>query len=170
MEPYIAFGELDNHSSERVERLRRAFERAGVQVEIPANIQVALWEKFVFIVALSGVGAVTRAPAGIIRSLPETRQMLEQALHEALAVGQAHGIPLAAETVTRIMALVDSAAAASTASMQRDIMDGRPSELESQTGALVRLGQAAGVATPVHTFLYQSLLPQERRARGEVAF
>ena len=170
MEPYVAFGELDNHSSERAERLRQAFEQAGVRAEIPANIQVALWEKFLFIVSISGVGAVTRAPAGVIRSLPQTRHMLEQAIREALAVGQARGIPLAEETAAGIMALIDGAAADSTASMQRDIMNGRPSELEYQTGTLLRLGQEVGVATPVHSFIYQSLLPQERRARGEVQF
>jgi len=49
-------------------------------------------------------------------------------------------------------------------------MNGRPSELEYQTGTIVRLGQEAGVATPVHSFIYQSLLPQERRARGEIQF
>lgn len=168
MEPYVAFGELDNRPSERAQRLRRAFERAGVQVEIPANIQVALWEKFLFIVALSGVGAVTRAPVGVIRGLPQTRQMLEQALHEARAVGLARGVPLAEDLVAKIMALIDSTAAESTASMQRDIQDGRPSELDYQTGTIVRLGLEAGVATPLHTFIYQSLLPQERRARGEI--
>jgi 2-dehydropantoate 2-reductase len=141
-----------------------------VRVEIPANIQVALWEKFLFIVSISGVGAVTRAPAGVIRSLPQTRHMLEQAIREALAVGQARGVPLAEETAAGIMAVIDGAAADSTASMQRDIMNGRPSELEYQTGTLVRLGQEVGVATPVHSFIYQSLLPQERRARGEVRF
>ena len=113
------------------------------------------------------MGAVTRAPAGVTRSLPQTRQMLEQALREALAVA-ALGIPLADETVSTIMAVFDGTAAGSTSSMQRDIMNGRPSELEYQTGTIVRLGQEAGVATPVHSFIYQSLLPQERHARGEV--
>ena len=168
MEPYVAFGGLDNRPSERAQRLRQAFERAEVAAEIPANIQVALWEKFLFIVSISGVGAVTRAPAGVTRSLPQTRQMLEQALREALAVGQAQGIPLPDEAVARIMAVFDSTAAGSTSSMQRDIMSGRPSELDYQTGTIVRLGQEAGVATPVHSFIYQSLLPQERRARGEI--
>ena len=170
MEPYVAFGALDNQPSERAEQLRRVFEQAGIHAEIPANIQVALWEKFLFIVSISGVGAITRAPAGVMRSLPQTRQLLEQALREALAVGQARGIPLAEEATTKIMALIDGAAAESTASMQRDIMNGRPSELEYQTGTIVRLGQEVGVATPVNTFIYQSLLPQERRARGEVQF
>ena len=51
--------------------------------------------------------------------------------------------------------------------MQRDIMEGRPSELEVQNGAIVRLGLTAGVPTPVNDFIYHSLLPQEKRARGE---
>jgi 2-dehydropantoate 2-reductase len=50
--------------------------------------------------------------------------------------------------------------------MQRDIMEGRPSELEAQNGAVVRLGEAAGVQTPVNRFFYAALLPQEKKARG----
>jgi len=46
----------------------------------------------------------------------------------------------------------------------------RPSELESQNGAVVRLGQKAGIETPVNSFLYASLLPLEMRARGELQF
>jgi len=49
--------------------------------------------------------------------------------------------------------------------MQRDVMEGRPSELEAQIGAVVRLGQEADVATPLHEFIYHSLLPLELRAK-----
>ena len=55
-----------------------------------------------------------------------------------------------------------------TASMQRDIMAGRPSELEAQSGAVVRYGAAVGVATPVHQFIYATLLPLERQSRGQL--
>jgi 2-dehydropantoate 2-reductase len=54
--------------------------------------------------------------------------------------------------------------------MQRDIMAGRPSELDAWNGAVVRLGREAGVPTPVHEALYGILLPQELRARGEIRF
>lgn len=165
-EPYIAFGELDNRPSERAERLRQAFLRAGVKAEVPPDIQAAMWEKFLFIASLGGVGAVTRAPVGVLRSLPQTRQMLLQAMEEIVAVAQARGIALAGDAVDRAMAFVDSLPPGATASMQRDILEGRPSELEAQNGAVVRLGREVGVATPLHTFLYHSLLPQERRARG----
>jgi len=170
IEPYVAFGELDNRPSERVERLRRAFEGAGVTAEVPPDIGVALWEKFLFIISFGGVGAVTRAPVGVLRGLPETRRMLEEAMAEVLAVAQARGIDLPEETIARTMALIDGLPPGGTASMQRDIMAGRPSELESQNGALVRLGREAAMATPLHAFIYHSLLPLERRARGLVNF
>jgi len=166
-EPYVALGELDNRRSERAERLRSAFAGAGVRVEIPDDIHVAMWEKFLLIASVSGVGAVTRAPVGVLRSLPETRALITQAMREILVVARARGVDLAAETVDRALDFIDGLPPEGTASMQRDIVEGRPSELEAQNGAVVRLGREAGVETPVHAFLYSSLLPMERAARGE---
>jgi 2-dehydropantoate 2-reductase len=168
IEPYIAFGELDNRASERTEKLRQALVHAGIKAEIPADIHVAMWTKFIFISTFSGVGAVTRMPAGVMRSLPQTRALLEAALREGYTVGHAKGITLPEDTVQTRLAFIDNLQPGATASMQRDIMDGKPSELEAQNGAIVRLGQEAGVPTPVHEFLYASLLPMELRARGKI--
>jgi 2-dehydropantoate 2-reductase len=169
LEPSVSFGELDNRPSPRAERLRQAFVRAGVTAIIPADIQVAIWEKFMAI-RFGPVGAVTRAPAGVLRSIPETRRMIEQACQETLTVARARGIALAEDAPGKMMALLDEAPPGLMASLQRDITEGRPSELEALTAALVRLGQEVGVATPLHAFMYHSLLPQERRARQQVQF
>ncbi len=166
LEPTIAFGELDRRPSPRLERLRQAFERARVSARIPADIHVAMWEKFLFIASLSGLGAVTRAPAGVVRVLPETRALLVQALAEIAAVARARGVSLPADATDRTLAFIDALPPEATASMQRDVMAGRPSELEAQNGAVVRLGKAAGVPTPVAAFVYAALLAQERMARG----
>jgi 2-dehydropantoate 2-reductase len=166
IEPFVAFGELDGHLSERVEALRRAFEHAQVKVEVPADIQAAIWEKFIFIASISGLGAVTRLPVGDYRSLPESRQLLETAISEVVAVARSRKIKLSEHIAEQTLALIDSLAPSVTASMQRDIMEGRPSELGAQNGAVVRMGLEAGVPTPVHAFLYASLLPQELKARG----
>lgn len=166
-EPSIAFGELDNRPSARAERLRDAFTRAGVMAQVPADIHAAMWEKFLFIASVSGVGAVTRATLGVIRSVPQTRRLLEQAMREVFEVARARGIGLGENSVAKVMGFVDNLPPDGTASMQRDIQEGRPSELESQNGAVVRLGSEAGVATPVHEFLYASLLPAERSARAK---
>jgi 2-dehydropantoate 2-reductase len=170
-DPFIRFGELENRPSERVERLRQAFDRAsGVTAEIPPDIQVALWAEFLFVTPWSGVGAVTRSPIGILRDQPETRQMLEQAMAEIYNVGRAHNIALSKDVIGKTMDFVDSLLPEGTASMQRDIMNGQPSELEAQNGAVVRIGQQVGVETPINAFIYNSLLPMEMRARGQLEY
>jgi len=170
-DPFIHFGELDNRISERVESLRRAFAQVtGVTVEIPPDIQVAIWRKFLMVASWSGIGSITRAPLGTFLGLPGTRQMLQGVMQEVFSVAHARDIALPKDVVGKTLAFMDSLPPNGTASMQRDIMEGRPSELEAQNGAAVRLGQAVGVATPLNTFIYNSLLPLELKARGQVQF
>jgi 2-dehydropantoate 2-reductase len=171
VEPYIGFGELAGGLSPRAERLQAAFGRArGVTAEALADVRAEMWRKFLFISSVSGLGAVTRAPIGVLRSRPETRELLERAMHEVLAVARAHGVALPDDTVAETLAFTDALPAEGTASMQRDIVAGRPSELEAQSGAVVRLGREKGVATPVHEFLYRTLVPLELKARGGLTF
>jgi len=165
-EPTIIFGELDNRRSARVETLRAAFSEAGFGAIVPPDIHVAIWEKFMLVCTWSGLGAVTRAPIGVRLRLPGTRALAQAALREVVAVANARGVALDPMQADATLRFLDTLPYESTASMQRDMMEGRPSELEAQNGAVVRLGQAAGVPTPVHSFLYHALLPQELAARG----
>lgn len=165
--PTVTFGELDNRVSDRVEALRQAFEIAsGVRPEIPPDIHAAVWKKFLFIVALGGIGAITRVPIGASRAVPETRALLAGVMEEVAAVAEARGIDLGDSPVERALAFVDDLPEDTTASMQRDIAAGRPSELEHQNGAVVRLGSEVGVDTPLNRFIYHGLLPLERQARA----
>ena len=169
-EPLVAFGEWDNRSSDRVAALREMFTQAGVEAKVPSDIEAAVWNKFLFIAGFSGVGAVTQAPAGVLRSLPQTRALMEHAMREILLLAKTRGVSLPDDAVNLALASLDGLPENAMSSMQRDIMAHRPSELESQNGAVVRLGQEAGIETPVNSFLYASLLPLEMRARGELLF
>ena len=161
-----AFAELDNQPSDRVNRLRAAFRHAGLEVEEPPDIQAAIWLKFLFVATAGGVGAVARQPIGVLRQVPETRRLFKAGMGEIAALAAARGVRLPDDIVGRTMAFVDTLPAEGTASLQRDIVDGRRSELDAWSGAVVRLGAVAGVPTPVHSFVYGSLLPSELRARG----
>lgn len=165
LDPVVVLGELDNRRSERVQRIHRTFVDGGIRTEIPDDIQVAIWRKFLLISTWSGIGAVTRVPIGRWRSEEGTRSMAEEGLREVVAVGRARGVDLPEDHVETAMGAFDAAPSEGTASMQRDVVAGRPSELEAQSGAVVRLGAEVGVPTPMHAFLYHSLLPQERLAR-----
>jgi 2-dehydropantoate 2-reductase len=169
-DPYIALGELDNQPSDRLERLRRALQRSGVSAEIPPDITAALWAKFLFVASWGGVGAITRAPIGVIRSVSQTRRMLEGSMQEIYEVADALNVNLAPDAVSAAMGFIDTLPPNGTTSMQRDIIENRPSEIESWTGAVVRFGRDAGVPVPINEFTYNSLLPLERKARGQLDF
>lgn len=167
-DPVVMFGELDNRRSDRLEALVEAFGRAGVQAEIPQDIHRSMWTKFLFIAPMSAIGAVTRAPVGVWRVMSDVREIAEALLRETAAVAHANGIDLGDDAVEKTWARYEALAAESTASLQRDVMEGKPSELDAQLGAIVHLGEELGVPTPVARTVYACLLPQERLARNEV--
>jgi 2-dehydropantoate 2-reductase len=162
----IVLGELDGQVTPRVEVITAALQRTGAPVELSTAINKMRWTKFLFIASFSGMGAVTRVPAGELMACAETRQMLELAMREIEALAAAGGVRLDDDVVPETMAFCDNLAPDATASMQRDIMEGRPSELEAQNGFVMRKGAELGVPVPVNTFIYSVLLPQERRARS----
>ena len=162
----VVVGELAGQVTPRVTAVVDALARSGAVAEASAEINQVRWTKFTFIAPFSGVGAVTRVPAGEIMACPETRQMMADAMQEVEAVARARGIRLAADIVPQTMAFCDKLAPGQMASMQRDLLDGRPSELESMIGVIVRHGAELGVPTPVFQFVYAALAPQEHRARA----
>jgi 2-dehydropantoate 2-reductase len=165
-EPSIAFGELERlRNGERLEQLRDAFTSTGVRCDIAPDIAAAMWEKFLFITPWGSLGAVTGLPVGPLRSAPESRARLVAALREVAEVARVERKPFRDKTVTKTLAILDGLPPDTTSSMQRDLMAGRPSELEAQTGAVVRFGRKTGVPTPVHDEIYRELLPLERQAR-----
>lgn len=166
--PRIEFGEIDGILSTRVNDLKDLLDYVGIDNVAHANVLPAIWIKMVFGTALHGVATITRSPFGVIRSLPETRKMLERSMQEIINVSDRVGVTLPDNLIENNMKLIDTRPENLTTSMQRDIMNGRPSELDFIVGAVVRLGKENDVETPVNTFIYNSLLPMEMKARGEL--
>ena len=166
VEPFVALGELDDRRSDRVERLAGAFADAGVDIKVSPDILSSIWQKLLFIAPVSGLGAVTRVPIGDLRSNPETYAMLREAMEEVRAVAAARRVILADDAVDKTLRFVDGLPDDMTSSMQRDIMDGKPSELDALNGAVVRFANESGVATPVNRYIYAALTPSEARARS----
>jgi len=170
IDPYIALGECDNRRTERILKLRQTLQRAGIHAEVPQDITAALWAKFLMVAAWGGIGAVSRASIGVLRTLPRTRRLLEQAMQEVFDVARARNVALRKDIVAGTMAFCDSLPPAGTTSLQRDIAEGRPSEIDAWSGAVVRLGEASGVDVTLHKFVYDCLQPLELSARGEISF
>ncbi len=148
-------------------RVRDALAAAGAAAAVVDDFAAAAWRKWMFITAIGAVCAATRATIGAVREVPETRRVLVAALEEVAALARARGVALAPGAVEEALAFVDSLPHDSTPSLQRDVVAGRPSELEDMSGAVARLAAESGVPAPVHTTLYAALLPAERAARAQ---
>lgn len=167
IEPFITFGSIEHNTSldERLKTIHSTFEQAQFKSTVADNIQLSMWRKFIFICPLSAATSVTRATIGELHSIPESMQLFEQLLDETVAVGVASGIPLTGDHRDHVVKQVSNSPKGGTTSMQRDIRDGKPSELETQAGAVLRLGEQYSVPTPAMSLVYRALLPQEIASR-----
>jgi len=166
--PRITTGELGaaaGRPSARLDALAEVLRAAGLEAVVEDDVERALWEKYLMVEPWGTVAAAARTPAGALRAVPETRALLLAAMREVVAVGRARGVIVPDAAIERSLATIDAVPAEATVSMQRDLAAGRPSELEDQPGALVRMAREAGVPAPVHEALYAALLPQERASR-----
>ena len=155
----LVLGEYDGSRSPRATALLEAFVRGGTDVEIHADIRRAIWEKFVFLVGISAATSATRSTIGPVRSHPRSRAFLHDVMREVVAVGRAHGVPLAADYADERLAFCDRLAPEMEASMCTDLRQGRRLELPWLSGAVVRMGRELGVPTPVHEFAAALLGP-----------
>ena len=78
---------------------------------------------------------------------------------------KARGIGIDGDAITHTLEFVDAMPPQSTSSMQRDVIAGRPSEVEAILGSVIRLGVEGEVPTPAMSYLYASLMPMELNAR-----
>ena len=149
----LTFGEFDGTRSPRAVALLDACTRAGIDAEISPDIRRAIWEKFVFIVGLSALTSTTRKPIGPVRSDPRSRALLLEVMKETVAVGRAHCVNLPEDFAEKRMAFVDTLPAEMTSSMHHDLEAGKRLEVDWLSGAVVELGKAVGVHTPVNRAL-----------------
>lgn len=163
--PTIVFGELDRSKTERTTKIQKCFENAGIKSRVSEDIDSELWKKFITI-CVSGLLAVTKTTYGELREIKETRQMMIDLLNEIYLLSQEIGVNIEPDFLEKTISFMDSLPYDSTASLTRDVWEGKPSEIEYQNGTVVRLGEKYGVATPVNRFVYNCILPGELKARG----
>jgi 2-dehydropantoate 2-reductase len=156
----MTFGEFDGRVSKRGRRLRDLCEAAGFEGVLSPDIMVPVWEKFILLVPLSGVNALTRLPLGKWRDDPDLVALYDAALRETVSVGLAEGgVRLPSDIVERTFAQMRSMPPHHTTSMGNDLLRGNRLELPWFAGKVVELGRRHGIKTPVNGFIYAALKP-----------
>ena len=155
----LRFGEADGSISARAIAFRDACTAAGFGAEVEGDIRAAQWGKFVGLATNAALTSLVRLPAGYIYHDPEIVPMARRGFEEVAAVARAAGIVLPDDAAERELARHQSFPKTMYASMYHDIARGRPMELDSLSGFIVRKGRDLGVPTPVHEMAYLALKP-----------
>src|SRR6266581_1601181 len=153
----MTFGELDGRASPRGELLRDLCERAGFEGILSPDVRVPIWEKFLVLVPLANVNALTRVPLGRYRADPDLWALVEASIEETAAVGRAEGVALRRDAVERGLAMIRSMPDHHMTSMGNDLLRGNRLELPWFAGKVVELGRRHAIPTPVNSLVYAAL-------------
>ncbi len=156
--PRLTFGELHGTVSERAAKIQDTLTAAGIQADVSGDAMQVLWSKLVVLSSVSGITSASRTRIKRFLEFPQGRELFVAAMREADAVGKAMGVSLPDGLVDQSLELIENFPDFQN-SMHADCEQGRLTELEALSGAVVRLGRQTGVPTPVHEILYSLLLP-----------
>ena len=160
----LEFGELENRQSDRVEALHKALTEAGVTPQISANIEAALWGKFVLLSATSAITCLTRLNFGQILSTERSANLLRGAMAETAALARAVLPDFPEGAVDAAFRIVSNMDGRVRSSMMSDLMAGRRLELDWISGEIVRQGKEHGIPTPIHEIAVAALWPYRNGA------
>ena len=164
--PEVIFGELNRELSPRCQKIKTAFDKAGFKNRLSENIQRDIWLKFLFITSISALGALTRSVLGVMREDSFLREKIIETAAEIVKIGKKQGVNIDEKDIQLALGMIDNGDYNTTMSLQRDMMEGRPSELQNFNGYVVNKGDELGIETPVNDFIFYSLLPMEKKSRG----
>lgn len=155
----IEFGEMNGTTTPRVEAVAELFSKEGIQVQISTDIESALWTKLVAVGSIGTAMAVTRATLPEVFAGPEGERTIRTVMEEIVAVGTAKGVRFAPDVVEGHMSDAKAEMEAYQASLQQDLLAGRPLEIDDILGAVVREGRELGVPVPASAALCVALEP-----------
>ena len=163
----LLFGEFDGSRSARGQAFLAACLAGGIKAELSPDIVREIWQKYVFLVGLSGTTTTMRRTIGPIRSNPQTRAFLRDVMREVVAVGRAHGVHLPENYAEAGLQRADDVSPNMTSSMHHDLERGNRLEVRWLAGGVVELGRAKDVPTPLNRAIADILaLHAEGAQRG----
>jgi 2-dehydropantoate 2-reductase len=134
-------------------------QNAEIDAQVHPDIRVAIWQKFLFICAFSGVTAVTRLPIGTILADPATIALFRGTSEEVEAVARGGGIGLPYDCVEQALGMAANVEPWGRGSLYHDLAHGLRLELEALNGEVVRRGREHGIQTPLNFAIYAALKP-----------
>jgi 2-dehydropantoate 2-reductase len=165
----LRFGPLMPSQRSAAEGFLGICKKSGIDAELSEDIVRVIWEKFVLLVGVSGATALARQPVGVVRADPDLRWLLECAMRETWQLAQRRGIALPEDFVAKTLSAIDKLPADMKASLAGDLEAGGKLEAPWLCGAVTRMAQEHGLATPVNRAIYAALKPYVDGSQSKAA-
>lgn len=164
----LTYGEVDGARTSRLESVDATLRGASFEACVSAHIVPDMWQKWVQLATLGAINCLVRGNIGQIAALPEGIEFCLSMLHECADIAKVCGYPRAEAFLERQKIDLTAKGSPMTSSMYRDLRKGRPVEMETILGDLLRRGQEYGLKTPLleAAFVNVSIYQQERRHGG----
>lgn len=154
----LRIGRADKKPDAKLSAFVDAGKAAKLDINLSADIQRELWQKFIFLTAMAGSTASLRSTIGPIIADPELREFFHALMEEAFAVGKAKGVALDHAYIDeRMNFLVNKIEPGMRASMAHDLERGNRLELDWLAGKVCALGREFGIPTPASDTVYTVL-------------
>jgi 2-dehydropantoate 2-reductase len=159
-------GGMDKKITARVEWFVEQLKKSGVDITASDQMPVPVWNKMLFLSSFSGLTTLARTEGAVLFKSPEARATLRTAMREVYDVALAYGVKMQSEIIEQRVAFSAGIQPGMTSSMHKDLMNHKRLEIDALSGAIVRLGEAKGIATPVHQTIYVALKMEDERAKS----
>jgi 2-dehydropantoate 2-reductase len=153
----IVFGELNGEITDRDTRIQDLFIKAKIEAVLTDHIERVLWEKFILMCAIHGVGTLSRSSIGQMLACEETRELLRRVMEEVKQVAILKNVRLPEDVIERSMLIAESYDRAFRPSMLRDLEWKQPLEIDALNGLVVKMGRELGFDTPLNFAIYAAL-------------
>ncbi len=159
-------GELDHNKTPRLETIRSAMERAGMQPLVEDGIIATIWAKFVLNCSIDPLCAIADLRPGHIREVEAFDEFQSKIIEEVLALIEAKGVVLAdPDPLATIKAY--SAKKFHRVSMQQHLLRARPTEIDSLNGYVARESERLGLKAPYNDALTRIVKGRQYQPEGE---
>ncbi|MBI5653160.1 MAG: 2-dehydropantoate 2-reductase [Chloroflexi bacterium] len=161
----VVVGEMNRAITPRVEWLVDQLTQGGVDASASDQMPAPLWAKLLFLASFSGITTLARTEGSILFKIPDAQTLLRAAMQEVFDVASAYGVQLAPDLVEQRLKFSMNIQPGMTSSMHKDLLKNNRLEIDALSGAVVRLGAAKQIATPVHQTIFVALKPEDERAQ-----
>ena len=161
----ITFGKQYDIQEGRVRELANIFGSSNVDFTVSENIHDSLWQKLVFISALSGMTCITKSTFKEVMNHPETRNITINLVRETASVASKIVPNFSKDTVQNTIDHLETHKNDLVSSMHQDLLAGKPMEINAINGAVSRKGKTLGIPTPINDMIVSCLSLQDARAR-----